>query len=230
MVKALLLGVSLLFATAPVEVCAGGAFSLESDHEEDRARGAKPSSSPFLTELSTLNFDHHVGNGSNWFVMLYAPWCGLCKAGKPKLVEVAEHYADNSSVSIGIADATLQLSLAVRFGVTSFPKFIHVEGGSTYRTYDRVAPPVEAIIDFIDNDAYSERVVVTGPLNPFNPQGPVQRAALFFHPLRVILYTIDRYIFPIEPSSKLGVDPMMVPDPAAQVRHTDTCDRPRARH
>jgi thiol-disulfide isomerase/thioredoxin len=213
----LVLALLLSFA-APRSIRAGGAFSLESDHEEARARGSKPSYSPMLADLSTLSFDHNVGNGSTWFVMLYAPWCGLCKANKPKLVDVAEHYAGNSSVSIGMVDATLQLSLAVRFGVTSFPKFVLVEGGSTYRVYDRVAPPAEAIIDFIDNDAYSDSVLVSGALNPFNPQSPLHRGALFFHPLRVLLYAIDSYILPLEPTTRLGVAPVMVPDPTAQVR------------
>jgi thiol-disulfide isomerase/thioredoxin len=169
-----LLAVVLLLPAA----AAGGAFSLESDHEADRARGAEPSSSPLLLELSSLNFDHNVGNGSTWFVMLYAPWCGFCKSGKPKLVEVAEHYADNSSVSIGMVDATMELSLAVRFAVTGFPKFVLVEGGSTYRVYERVAPPVVAMTDFIDHDAYDEdayEILAKGPLNPFNPQVPALR-------------------------------------------------------
>lgn len=212
-----LLALALVSAAASV-VHAGGAFSLESDHEEARIRAAKPSSSPLLVELSTLNFDHNVGNGSTWFVMLYAPWCGFCKAGKPKLVEIAEHYGDNSSVSIGMVDATVQLSLAVRFAVTGFPKFILVEGGSTYRVYERVAPPVDAIKDFIDTDAYSDRVPAVGALNPFNPQGLLHRTALFCHPLRLLLYAIDRYVLPIEPTSTLGTKALMIPDPSAQVR------------
>ncbi len=191
---------------------------MESDYEDARERGSKPSHSPMLADLSTLNFDHNVGNGSTWFVMLYAPWCGLCKANKPKLVDVAEHFAGNSSVSIGMVDATLQLSLAVRFGVTSFPKFVLVEGDSTYRVYGRTAPPADAIIDFIDNDAYSDKVMASGAFNPFNPQSPLHRATLFFHPLRVLLYVIDHYFVPIEPATRLGVAPMMVPDPVARVR------------
>jgi hypothetical protein len=66
-----------------------------------------------------------------------------------------------------------------------------------YRTYDRVAPPADAIIDFIDYNAYvnDTTVPVKGPLNLlFNPQSPLHRAVLFVHPLRILLWGVDQYL------------------------------------
>jgi thiol-disulfide isomerase/thioredoxin len=136
----LLLAVAFLQRAGPASAARGDAFNAESDYDDAIKRAQTDfKQSDLLTELSVLNWDQHVGNGSTWFVMLYAPWCGFCKATKPKLVDIADHYAGNSSVNIGMADATTQISLAMRFGVTSFPKFILVSGwhGSEVRATSR---------------------------------------------------------------------------------------------
>ena len=45
-----------------------------------------------LVELTAASFDQTVTNGSTWFVMLYAPWCGHCKRMAPMLEHIAEDY------------------------------------------------------------------------------------------------------------------------------------------
>jgi thioredoxin domain-containing protein 5 len=45
-----------------------------------------------LVELTAVNFDQLVTNGSVWFVMLYSPSCGHCKRMTPTLEQLARDY------------------------------------------------------------------------------------------------------------------------------------------
>jgi thiol-disulfide isomerase/thioredoxin len=124
-----------------------------------------PRGAESVQELTTVKFDTMVGNGSTWYVMLYAPWCSHCRRGKQVLAAVADSYKSNTSVSVGQADATRQIALAIRFGVTAFPKFIMVCGASTYRVHPRTSPSEEDMRTFIDSAGEEDTITNYGSLD-----------------------------------------------------------------
>jgi len=97
------------------------------------------SEDPDVVVLTSDNFDDFVKND---FVLVefYAPWCGHCKKLTPEYQKAAAALkASGSSVQLGKLDATVEGSIAERFGVKGYPtlKFfrsgeaIEFDGGRT---------------------------------------------------------------------------------------------------
>jgi len=71
--------------------------------------------------LTEANFEQTVlGSQDVWFVEFYAPWCGHCKHLEPEWNAVATAMK-GSKVKFGKVDATVESSLAGRFGVNGYP-------------------------------------------------------------------------------------------------------------
>jgi len=71
--------------------------------------------------LTEANFESTVlGSQDVWFVEFYAPWCGHCKHLEPEWNAVATAMK-GSKVKFGKVDATVESSLAGRFGVNGYP-------------------------------------------------------------------------------------------------------------
>ena len=47
--------------------------------------------------------------------MLYAPWCGHCRALAPRVEAAAQEVCNDPAVAVATIDATAQLGLALRF-------------------------------------------------------------------------------------------------------------------
>ena len=79
--------------------------------------------------LKDDTFEEFLQNHNSVLVMFYAPWCGHCKAMKPKLVSAAAKLKDmNIEGKLAAVDCTKETSLASKFGVKgSFVRclFIH---------------------------------------------------------------------------------------------------------
>ena len=60
-----------------------------------------------LVKVVGKNFDSVISKAEgDSFVKFYAPWCGHCKAMAPAWEELADKYADDSSLTIADFDAT----------------------------------------------------------------------------------------------------------------------------
>ena len=74
-----------------------------------------------IEELTDANFNDKVLSGHQlWVVEFYAPWCGHCKALKPKFEEAAESL-QKYNVKVGAFDADAHKKVPSMFGVRGFP-------------------------------------------------------------------------------------------------------------
>jgi protein disulfide-isomerase-like protein len=66
-----------------------------------------------------------TGDGGDWLVEFYAPWCGHCKRLQPIWEELATEL--KGEVSVGKVDVTENRPLGSRFDIKGFPtiKFFH---------------------------------------------------------------------------------------------------------
>jgi protein disulfide-isomerase A6 len=70
--------------------------------------------------LTNDNFNELVlGSKDIWLVEFYAPWCGHCQKLEPEWNEAATKL--KGQVKLGKVDATVEQSLAQRFGVQGYP-------------------------------------------------------------------------------------------------------------
>lgn len=72
--------------------------------------------------LTNDNFDEVVNNADIILVEFYAPWCGHCKKLAPEFEKAAKELQERSPpIPLAKVDATIESSLATRFGVTGYP-------------------------------------------------------------------------------------------------------------
>lgn len=76
-----------------------------------------------VQQLTDLNWNNEVGVEKDVLVAFTAPWCGHCKTLKPIWEKVAQDFAAESNVSIGLVDCEGPTSKATaeRYGVKSYP-------------------------------------------------------------------------------------------------------------
>ncbi|KAG9061599.1 hypothetical protein KI688_007178 [Linnemannia hyalina] len=60
-------------------------------------------------------------SGKNVLVEFYAPWCGYCKNLAPTYEKLAADFANEKDVVVAKVDATVEQSVASKYGVTSYP-------------------------------------------------------------------------------------------------------------
>ena len=61
----------------------------------------------------------------------WAPWCGPCRMVAPVVEEIAE---ENEAIAVGKVNVDGEMELAVRFGVSSIPTLIVMDGGEVAAT------------------------------------------------------------------------------------------------
>ncbi|PRP79724.1 putative protein disulfide-isomerase [Planoprotostelium fungivorum] len=81
--------------------------------------------SPVVT-LTEENFDDLTSDG-NWFIDLYAPWCGHCKRLDPIWERLAHEL--EGEVHLGKIDATEHSALGQRFNLRGYPTLRFLTGG-----------------------------------------------------------------------------------------------------
>lgn len=61
---------------------------------------AHDTQSEHIKILTDVNFNNHVKNdGSKWFIMFFAPWCGHCKRALPAWKDFAEKSTGKVNVA-----------------------------------------------------------------------------------------------------------------------------------
>lgn len=80
-----------------------------------------------IVHISKDNFDELVISSDKKVLLdFWATWCGPCKMVAPIVEEIAQERDD---LLVGKVDVDEEPELAVRFGVTSIPTLVHLEGG-----------------------------------------------------------------------------------------------------
>jgi thioredoxin 1 len=95
-----------------------------------------------IITVTNTNFEQAVLKASGPVLLdFWAPWCGPCKMIAPILEAIA---AEDESVTIAKVNVDEEMELAMRFGITSIPTLVVMEGGKAvnkaigYRSKDSI--------------------------------------------------------------------------------------------
>jgi len=109
-------------------------FMMKEPRSEDL-----PEEQANLVKVVGKNFDSVISKAEgDSFVKFYAPWCGHCKAMAPAWEELADKYAEDSSLTIADFDATANdiPPGAKGFDYTGFPTIFWVPKGGEPIKYE----------------------------------------------------------------------------------------------
>ena len=113
-------------AAAPAALAALLALSLA----DAGVRAADPSAPQLgVAELDVEGFSGSVGNGDEWLVQFYAPWCGWCKKLAPVWESVGRSLRKTKGISVGKFSATQRGSGVVteKYDVGGFPTIVFIK-------------------------------------------------------------------------------------------------------
>lgn len=97
-------------------------------HDEPRCGRCKNALLPDAPiELSSANFDRHVGTELPVVVDFWAAWCGPCKMMAPQFERAAAELAP--TVRLAKLDTEAAQDIAARYGVRSIPTLIAFRNG-----------------------------------------------------------------------------------------------------
>ena len=69
-----------------------------------------------------------LGSKDAWIVEFYAPWCGHCKRLAPEYAAAATKL--KGQVKLGKVDATVETSLAQKYGIKGYPTLKYWDYGT----------------------------------------------------------------------------------------------------
>jgi len=89
------------------------------------------------------NFQADVLESPNTVLLdFWATWCGPCRMVAPIVEEIA---AENAGLVVGKINVDEEMELAVRFGITSIPTLIVMQGGNPVAKTVGYAPKKELL-------------------------------------------------------------------------------------
>jgi protein disulfide-isomerase A6 len=122
----------------------GGGASTGGSSQQ-KSTGGGPSK---VVQLTAANFDEKVlKNPLVSMVAFIAPWCGHCQKLLPEWDE-ASRKIDGEGAFLGVVDATVEETLAARFGVKGYPTIKVFPGGLDHKS-DFVDYPGERVASAI---------------------------------------------------------------------------------
>ncbi|PSS26501.1 Protein like [Actinidia chinensis var. chinensis] len=115
--------------------------------------------------LTEENFDKEVGQDRAALVEFYAPWCGHCKKLAPEYEKLGESFKKAKSVLIGKVDCDEHKSVCSKYGVSGYPTIQWFPKGSLEPKKYEGARTVEALAEFVNNEAGTNVKLAATPSN-----------------------------------------------------------------
>jgi protein disulfide-isomerase A6 len=117
----------------------------------------------YATELTAANFDTVAKDPTkSVLVMFYAPWCGHCKALKPKYSQVAKIYENDADIVIARIDAdnAKNKPIAAQYNVRGFPTIYFFPKGEDAKPVEyNSGREIEDFLNFVNQQAGTHRLV-----------------------------------------------------------------------
>ena len=80
-----------------------------------------------IVTVTQENFEEFVLKAENKVLLdFWATWCGPCRMVAPIVEEIA---AEREDITVGKVDVDAQMALAAKFGITSIPTLVVMDGG-----------------------------------------------------------------------------------------------------
>jgi protein disulfide-isomerase A6 len=104
-----------------------------------------------------------VDGSKHSLVEFFAPWCGHCKTLEPEYAVAGDTFLDTDDVLLASVDATENMELADRFGVTGYPTIKYFPKGSTEAEDYKGGRTADTIISWMNEKAGLNRKVKKVP-------------------------------------------------------------------
>ena len=119
---------------------------------------AQPAAAKGAYVLSEKNFDEEVLQSDDlWIVEFYAPWCGHCKHLAPIYDAAADKVKAKGLMKMGKIDATVESTLAKRYGVKGYPTLKYLRDGELHKYIgDRTVDGFVEFAERMNGDSIAE--------------------------------------------------------------------------
>ena len=111
-------------------------------HTKKSRRSGEP-----IEIVGEAQLDELLASGEPIMCMFWAPWCGHCKATKPKYMEAVRTLGDGATCAMVNGDLPENTSLIKKYGVRGYPTILMLASGDKPVTYRGNRSP-DSFVDF----------------------------------------------------------------------------------